>query len=105
MIDEIDEPLTPHQVRCLPDELCIDLGFCLPPPDIVRFMLDHPHDAKAFADELYRAEGIDLETAHIRTVQELLGHSGVRATMIYIHVLKQEGRGVRSPADFDSLDS
>ncbi|WP_207396532.1 tyrosine-type recombinase/integrase [Bremerella alba] len=41
----------------------------------------------------------------IRTVQKLLGHSGVRTTTIYTHVLNQGGRGVLSPADFDSLDS
>ena len=35
----------------------------------------------------------------IRTVQELLGHSDVRTTMIYAHVLNRGGRGVRSPAD------
>jgi integron integrase len=37
----------------------------------------------------------------IRTVQELLGHSDVATTMIYTHVLKVGGGGVRSP--FDSL--
>ncbi len=35
----------------------------------------------------------------IRTVQELLGHSDVRTTMIYTHVLNKGGRGVRSPID------
>ena len=35
----------------------------------------------------------------IRTVQELLGHKDVRTTMIYTHVLRRGGLGVRSPAD------
>jgi integron integrase len=35
----------------------------------------------------------------IRTVQELLGHSNVKTTMIYTHVLNRGGRGVRSPLD------
>jgi site-specific recombinase XerD len=35
----------------------------------------------------------------IRAVQELVGHTDVRTTMIYTHVLNRAGKEVRSPID------
>jgi len=41
-----------------------------------------------------------LESGYdIRTIQELLGHSNVRTTMIYTHIVKRGGRAVKSPLD------
>ena len=40
-----------------------------------------------------------LEDVHIRVVQGLIGHSEVKTTMIYTHVLNRGPAEVRSPVD------
>ncbi len=40
-------------------ELCVTLGFCLPPDDNKRLIASPPSTIDAFTDEVIRAEGLD----------------------------------------------
>lgn len=71
---------------------------------IRRFILfhgkRHPRDMGAREVEAFLTHLIVKEDGYdIRTVQELPGHSDVRTTQIYTHVLSRGGLAVRSPLD------
>ncbi|MGW4026135.1 hypothetical protein [Streptomyces sp. NPDC005009] len=55
--------MTPHDpkagIRELLHELCVDLGFCLPPHEQQRLQEAPPADADGFADAVFAAEGMD----------------------------------------------
>lgn len=87
--------LTDDQVRMMLDQLCVDLGFCLPPAQIERLARDPPTDVVPFTDEVFRAEGLDPETADrrlYRRVHDVVARAFERAAGA------QEARVGRLPA-------
>lgn len=47
------------QVEALLYELCVVLGFCLPPDEQARLRESPPTEVEAFTDAVIRAEGLD----------------------------------------------
>lgn len=50
---------TSKQIGHLLDELCVDLGFCLPPEARASLRAAPPADVDAFTDAVFEAEGLD----------------------------------------------
>ena len=51
--------MSPAQIDALLYELCVVLGFCLPPKEHLRFQSEPPADVDAFTDAVIRADGLD----------------------------------------------
>lgn len=51
--------LTSLQVARVLDELCVELGFCLPPVERQRLQSDPPNNAVLFAEAVFAAEEMD----------------------------------------------
>jgi integron integrase len=85
--------------------------------EVARYHLHEDSMARNFRDAVRKAGIPKRVTCHtlrhsfathllqsgtdIRTVQDLLGHSDVTTTMIYLHVMKRPGAGAPSPLDLD----
>ena len=54
--------MPPKKIEALLYELCVVLGFCLPPDAIARLMSNPPVNADEFADAVIRAEGLDPDS-------------------------------------------
>jgi len=49
--------LEPPEVRALLSQLCVELGFCLPPLEIERLAVSPPEDSDDFTEAVLVAEG------------------------------------------------
>lgn len=60
LVDEtMKTPARSEQIAYLLHELCVELGFCLPPDEQARLQDEPPEDFDAFTDAVFRAEGLD----------------------------------------------
>ena len=65
----MNPPMSSRQIELLLEELCIDLGFCLPPDVQAQLIHEPPADVDEFTDAVIRAEGLDPYTGiptHLR---------------------------------------
>jgi len=60
---DVNRVLSRQDTEKLLDELCVDLGFCLPPGEYRAIVDDPPESVPAFVDAVFAAEGMEPATA------------------------------------------
>ena len=60
-----------NEIKSLLDELCIELGFCLPPEAIDKITSKRRFEADQFTREVILAEGMnpELEKQHFKSIK------------------------------------
>ena len=77
-----DSPLSEVEAHYLLKDLCVQLGYFLPPDDIARLTTNPPTDVDAFVEAVFVAEGFDPELVERRSrkaVREIVARSFNRA--------------------------
>lgn len=55
--------LSAEEATYLLSSLCLELGFCLPPEAQAQLVISPPQDVYEFTAAVFRAEGLDPDTA------------------------------------------
>ncbi|MDC3959796.1 hypothetical protein [Polyangium jinanense] len=63
--------LTESEVHRLLNDLCVRLGFCLPPNKWRTLEQNPPNDVRLFTDAVFLAEGLDPATADRRLYRQV----------------------------------
>jgi hypothetical protein len=79
-VKHIKANLAPAEVRALLAQLCVKLGFCLPPVEIERFAASPPGDSDEFTEAVLVAEGYGLATSDplFDQVREVVAQAFIR---------------------------
>ena len=76
-VKHIKAHLDPAEVRALLSQLCVKLGFCLPPLEIERLATSPPEDSDEFTRSVLVAEGYGVVTSDplFKQVRELVAQA------------------------------
>ena len=59
------------QVRALLQQLCVELGFCLPPLEIEKLASDPPSGVLDFTNAVLVAEGMEMPSTNLRLCRQV----------------------------------